>query len=163
MSANGTGEAQPRRVAGETPQPWLRLLRSCSLVALVLAAAGSAAAGLISGLPAVASVVSAILLVVVFFGITLIIGHVVGLRNPRAALGAFMVGYIVKVVGFGAVVFLLGTPAWVDGAWFIGAAVAAVIVWQATEMIVFSRLRFQLYDDEPAAAPSPERGVHGAA
>ncbi|WP_146009036.1 hypothetical protein [Zhihengliuella halotolerans] len=163
MSANSTGEAQPRRAAGETPQPWLRILRSCSLVSLALVVAGGVAAGLISGLPAVASVASAILLVLVFFGITLLIGHYVGLRNPRAALGAFMLGYIVKVVGFGAVVFLVGTPAWVDGAWFVGAAVAAVIGWQATEMIVFSRLRFQLYDDEPVSDGARERGARGAA
>ncbi|GHD08583.1 hypothetical protein [Zhihengliuella salsuginis] len=163
MSSSTTGAAQPQRASGETPNPWLRLLCSCSLVSLVLAAAGSAAGGAVSGLAAAASVAAAVALVVVFFGITLLIGHVVGLRNPRAALGAFMFGYVVKVVGFGAVVFLLGTPAWVDAAWFIGASVGTVIAWQATEMIVFSRLRFQLYDDGAPDADSQERGAREAA
>lgn len=154
-------DAQKRpTAAGETSQPWLRLLRASSLVIAVATVAAILPAALISGVNAVLSVAAAAALVVVFFGITLLIGHFVGLRHPRAAMGAFMAGYLVKVVGFGAVVFLLGTPEWLARGWFLGAAVGAVIVWQATEMVVFSRFRFQLYDD---GAQSGERGAHGVA
>ncbi|GAA3692539.1 hypothetical protein GCM10022377_01200 [Zhihengliuella alba] len=147
-----------QRAAGETPQPWLKLLRVCSIasagIALVLAAAGAIAAGGEAAL----SAVGAVALVLVFFGITLLIGHVVGRRNPRAALGAFMFGYLIKVVGFGAVVFLLGAPAWLDRLWFLIGGVAGVVVWQATELTVFARFRFQLYDDESAPADGGDRG-----
>ncbi|WP_309082091.1 hypothetical protein [Zhihengliuella sp.] len=140
------------RAAGETPQPWLTLLRACSLASVGLAAALAIAGLLAAGIEAALSAIGAVVLVLVFFGITLLIGHVVGRRNPRAALGAFMFGYLIKVVGFGAAVFLLGTPDWIDRLWFLIGGVAGVVVWQATELIVFSRLRFQLYDDESAPA-----------
>ncbi|MBG6083639.1 hypothetical protein [Zhihengliuella flava] len=158
MSQTRADAAMRPSAAGETTQPWLRLLRASALVITIATVAAILPAGLISGLNAVYSVLAAAALVVVFFGITLLIGHFVGLRHPRAALGAFMAGYLVKVVGFGAVVFLMGTPDWLVREWFLGAAVGAVIVWQATEMVVFSRFRFQLYDDGASAG---ERGAHG--
>ncbi|EMY34649.1 hypothetical protein D477_008338 [Arthrobacter crystallopoietes BAB-32] len=95
-------------------------------------------------------------LVVVFFGISLLVGHVVGQRNPSGAIGAFIATYILKVVGFGAALFLIGTPEWLDTTWFFIAAVAAVVVWQVAEVHAFSRVRYQIYDDQastPNGAP----------
>jgi ATP synthase protein I len=83
----------------------------------------------------------------VFFGISLLIGHYVGRSNPSGAIGAFLAAYVVKVVGFGAIVFILGAPAWLDRMWFFVAAVAGVVIWQGAEVFAFSRIRHQLYAD----------------
>jgi len=68
-------------------------------------------------------------------------------------IGAFIATYIIKVVGFGAALFVIGTPDWLERTWFFIAAVAAVVVWQAAEVFAFSRTRHQLYAD-----PEPEDG-----
>ncbi|MEE1620851.1 hypothetical protein ACQ3I4_03750 [Zafaria sp. Z1313] len=158
--ASTQGGPDMLRASGETPQPWLGMLRRCSLVGAALTVLVAVVAAIAAGPAAVPSVLAGAALVVVFFGITLVIGHVVGRRNPSAALSAFVVGYVVKVVGFGALVFGLGVPSWIDGTWFLVSAVAMVVVWQATEMVVFSRQRFQLYaDPEPETSPGGSRGA----
>ncbi|MHA7238348.1 hypothetical protein [Arthrobacter sp. TMS1-12-1] len=132
-----------------TAGPWLRILARS-------AAGGAATAVLLAGVavsvasPAAAlSVLFGAALVMVFFGISLLIGHFTGRTNPSGALGLFAVTYAIKVVGFAAVLFLLGTPGWLDRTWFFWGALATVIVWQVAEVIAFSRIRTPLYDDEP--------------
>lgn len=146
------------RESGATPSPWLSILRQCALftgiavvvTALVaLAVAGPAAAGSALGAGAV---------VIAFFGISLGIGHVVGRRNPSAAFGGFIIGYVVKVVVLGVLAFGLGTPAWLDGTWLLIGVVATVVIWQIVELRAFSRLRLQLYNDPLPPTPTDEGG-----
>ena len=126
----------------------LRCLAGTGLVALCLAAVGALAGG-----PAAAlSVLFGTGLVVLFFGISLIIGHALGRTNPSGALGLFVVTYAIKVVGFAVVLFFFGAPAWLERTWFFSAAVVAVVVWQVVEVIVFARQRRLLFD-EPAVNP----------
>lgn len=145
------------RESGATPSPWLSILRQCLLVTgiaivvisvLALVVAGSAAAGSALGAGAV---------VIVFFGISLAIGHLVGRKNPSAAFGGFMIGYVVKVVVLGVLAFGLGMPAWLDGTWLLIGVVATVVIWQVVELRAFSRLRLQLYND-PVPGPADEGG-----
>ncbi|GER24187.1 hypothetical protein NCCP1664_26820 [Zafaria cholistanensis] len=144
--------------SGATPGPWLAILRTCLVATAVLVAVLAAAAGLVSGsLAGAASAVAGGLLVAVFFGISLLVGHLVGRRNPSAALGAFLAGYVIKVLGFGVLAFGVGRPEWLDTLWFFVAAVASVVVWQAAELRAFSKLRLRLYD-EPADGPAPQEG-----
>lgn len=149
--------ARAVRESGETPAPWLSILRKCSavtgaaavLVAIVAwSAAGPAAAG---------SSLAAAAVVIVFFGISLGIGHLVGRRNPSAAFGAFMIGYVVKVVVLGVLAFSLGTPAWLNGTWLLVGVISAVVIWQVVELHAFSRLRLQLYND-PINTTSADEG-----
>jgi len=102
---------------------------------------------IISGGSAALGAVLGAALVVVFFAISLLVGHFVGRRNPSGAIGAFIATYVLKVVGFGAALFLIGTPDWLDTTWFFVAAVVAVVAWQAAEVFAFSRVRYQIYDD----------------
>lgn len=134
--------------AGATASPWLGILaRSAAAsagVALVLAVAALLATSPAAGL----SVLFGAALVIAFFGISLLIGHFSGRSNPSGALGLFIVTYAIKVVGFAAVLFLLGTPGWLDRTWFFTGALATVLAWQAAEVFAFSRLRTPLYDVE---------------
>lgn len=158
---SAAGQPRVPRASGETPGPWLAILRLCSAVAAVLVALLCGAAGLLVGSGAAASALAGGVLVVVFFGVSLLIGHWVGRRNPSAALGAFMAGYAVKVVLLGVLAFAFGAPAWLDGTWFLIAVVSTVVLWQAAELYAFSKLRFHLYGSGPESpAPAPGGG-HG--
>ncbi|MEC5198117.1 ATP synthase protein I [Arthrobacter sp. PL16] len=155
---NGPDRPNLVPVSGATESPWLGILsRSAAAggtVAVVLAVAATLATAPAAGL----SVLFGAALVIAFFGISLLIGHYTGRTNPSGALGLFAVTYAIKVVGFAAVLFLLGTPGWLDRTWFFTGALATVIAWQVAEVFAFSRLRTPLYvdaEDAGEAAPSP--------
>lgn len=82
-----------------------------------------------------------------FFGVSLLVGHFVGRGNPSGAIGMFVATYFIKVVGFAVVLFVIGAPEWLHGRWFVTGAVVAVVLWQAAEIHGFSRARLQIYND----------------
>ncbi|WP_372699490.1 hypothetical protein [Arthrobacter sp. JSM 101049] len=149
--------ARAVRESGATPSPWLSILRQCVLVTGIAVVVIAVVALVASGPAAAGSALGAGAVVIAFFGISLGIGHVVGRRNPSAAFGGFMIGYIVKVVVLGVLAFGLGTPAWLDGTWLLIGVVATVVIWQVVELRAFSRLRLQLYND-PIAPPPADQG-----
>jgi ATP synthase protein I len=142
--ASGTG---PVGVSGPTESLWLRLLALSSAVAggaLVLA---GIAGFLINGAAGILSCVFGGALVMVFFAISLAVGHIVGRNNPSGAIGLFVATYFVKVVGFAVVLFVIGAPAWLHDRWFLIGAVVTVVSWQAAEIYGFSKARLQIYND----------------
>ena len=148
----------PVGVSGPSATPWLNILKKCLLVAAVATAALAVAALIVTGWPGVGSVVFGSVVVVAFFGLSLLVGHIYGRKNPSGAIGVFMVTYLVKVVGFAVILFTLGTPTWLNGAWFATAGVVVVLLWQATEVFTFSRQRLQLYNDPVEPTTAPDRG-----
>ncbi|WP_049822595.1 hypothetical protein [Arthrobacter sp. H41] len=144
---NGT-RAAGVAASGPTASPWLGILTRCTLAATVVIGVLAVAAGILEGPAGALSALFGFALVVLFFGISLLIGHFASKTNPSGALGLFAVTYAIKVVGFAAVLFFLGTPDWLAGTWFFTGAVVTVVVWQAVEVFVFSRTRHQLYEDE---------------
>lgn len=154
---NGTGRTR-LTVSGPTATPWLDILGKCLLVAAAAVVVMSVLAAVFLGLPGVGSVVFGAVVVVAFFALSLLVGHIYGKRNPSGALGVFMVTYLVKVVGFAVVLFTLGAPTWLNGPWFAAAAVVVVLLWQATEVFTFSRQRLQLYNDPASEAPEASGG-----
>jgi ATP synthase protein I len=139
--------AAPVVASGPTRSPWLKILATCALATGVCSFAALLAAFFVAGAAGAASAVLGAALVMVFFGISLLIGHYVGRHNPSGAIGAFIATYVIKVAGFGAALFILGAPAWLDRTWFFVAAVAGVVVWQGAEVYAFSRIRHQIYAD----------------
>ncbi len=139
--------------AGPTTSPSANILRKCLLadgLALVLMAA---MAWIFTDLQGALSVVLAFLLVIIFFGLSLLAAHVFGRSRPQALISIFFMSYFVKVLGFAAVLFTVGTPNWLNKPWFLGSAVVAVLLWQGVEVWVFSKQRFLRFDD-PAATSS---------
>ena len=140
-------------VSGPTKSLWLRLL--------LLSSAAGAGAIVLSGVPAlildgangVLSSTFGGLLVMLFFAISLLVGHFMGRNNPSGAIGLFVATYFVKVVGFAVVLFVIGAPAWLHGRWFLIGAVATVVLWQAGEVYGFSKARLQLYNDPETKEP----------
>ncbi|MGJ3188685.1 hypothetical protein FQP90_10125 [Paenarthrobacter nitroguajacolicus] len=142
-------------VSGETSNLWLRLLFLSSVASLAGLAITSIVAALMNGGQGALSATFGGGLVMVFFAISLLIGHFVGRNNPSGAVGLFVATYFVKVVGFAVVLFAIGTPAWLHGRWFLIGAVVAVVLWQAAEIYGFSKARLQIYNDpaDPKGGP----------
>lgn len=139
------------RASGPTQSVWLRIFARCMAGTGMAAGAAALVALITSGAEAAGSALFGWVLVAFFFGISLLIGHFVGRNNPSGALGIFAVTYAIKVVGFAAILFMLGVPEWLHRTWFFGAAVGTVVLWQTVEVMVFARSRHQLYGDEPLA------------
>lgn len=142
--ASGNG---PVGVSGPTKSLWLRLL-------LISSAAGAGAivltgipAVIFGGVPGALSSTFGGLLVMLFFAISLLVGHFIGRSNPSGAIGMFVATYVIKVVGFAVVLFVMGAPGWLQSRWFVIGAVATVVLWQAAEVYAFSKARLQIYND----------------
>ena len=147
--------------SGPTKGPWLRILKVCLLWTGIPAAAAAAAALLGPGIAGSASVAAGWALIAVFFGISLLVGHVVGRKNPSGAIGMFAVTYAVKVVGFAAILWLVGMPEWLEGEWFFYTAIGTVVLWQAAEILTFSRTRQLIFSDAPAGTDNAGKGISG--
>lgn len=150
VSGNGNVGA-----SGPTESLWLHLLK----LSAVASAAGlllcAVPAMLLNGVNGALSSTSGGLLVMLFFGISLLVGHFVGRSNPSGAIGMFVATYVVKVVGFAVVLFVVGAPQWLHGRWFVIGAVTAVVLWQAAEIYGFSKMRLQIYND-PETKENPD-------
>jgi ATP synthase protein I len=151
--ADGAQAGRPVAVSGPTSNPWLAIFGTSMKWTGLLVGVLGVAALVAAGTPALFSVLFGWALVIAFSGVSLLIVHVVGRDNPHGAMAMFALIYIVNVVLFAAVLLMIGRPAWLDGTWFLTAAVATVVVWQAAEIRGFSRIRFQLYDDAPGETP----------
>ena len=148
--ASGNG---PVGVSGPTRSLWLRLLALSSAAAGAGLVLCSVIAALMVGVNGALSAASGGLLVMLFFGISLLVGHFVGRSNPSGAIGMFVATYFIKVVGFAVILFLIGAPEWLDGRWFLIGAVVAVVLWQAAEIYGFSKARLQIYNDPETKEP----------
>jgi ATP synthase protein I len=143
----------PDGYSGPTRTQWRRLQAQRSAAAAAGLVLCSVIAALMVGVNGALSAASGGLLVMLFFGISLLVGHFVGRSNPSGAIGMFVATYFIKVVGFAIVLFLIGAPEWLDGRWFLIGAVAAVVLWQAAEIYGFSKARLQIYNDPETKEP----------
>jgi ATP synthase protein I len=138
-----------------TPSLWLTLLKRSSAAAAAGLALCAVPAVILEGAGGALSSTAGGLLVMLFFGISFLVGHFVGRSNPSGAIGMFVATYFIKVVGFAAVLFVVGAPAWLHGRWFVAGAVTAVLLWQAAEIRGFSKARLQIYND-PETKETPD-------
>ena len=154
MTSNADGHQSTQSgVAVSGSSLWLRLLVQSTTAALLALAVTAVIAAVLNGGQGALSVAFGGALVIAFFAISLLIGHFVGRNNPSGAVGLFVATYFIKVVGFAVVLFVFGAPDWLQGRWFLIAAVVTVVVWQAAEIRGFSKSRLQIYND-----PSPDEG-----
>ncbi|GAB5077791.1 hypothetical protein [Arthrobacter sp. AD-310] len=137
----------PVGATGPTKSLWLHLLKLSSAAAVAGLVLCAVPAAVVDGAAGAASSSLGGLLVMLFFGISLLVGHFVGRNNPSGAIGVFVATYFIKVVGFAAVLFMVGAPQWLQGRWFVAGAVTAVVLWQAAELYGFSKARLQIYND----------------
>ncbi|ALV45913.1 hypothetical protein MB46_10880 [Arthrobacter alpinus] len=153
-SANNSAERGPLTASGPTASPSWNILKKCLRVAGAAVVIMVVLAFIFTDVQGVLSVLFGALLVIVFFGLSLLVGHIVGKKMPSAVMGVFVMTYFVKVVGFAAVLYAMGTPGWLNKPWFAGAAVATVLLWQATEVVNFTKQRFLVFDESAAQPPT---------
>ncbi|MCM0614818.1 hypothetical protein MOD31_02185 [Paenarthrobacter sp. TYUT067] len=160
MTSNAeTGHPSGKRGVGAVGKPsslWLRLLLLSSVAALTATAVTCVIAAFMNGGQGPLSAAFGAVLVMLFFGISLLIGHFVGRNNPSGAVGLFVATYFIKVVGFAVVLFVLGAPDWLHGRWFLIGAVVTVVFWQAAEIYGFSKARLQIYNDPEEQKGGPD-------
>ncbi|WP_077490138.1 hypothetical protein [Sinomonas mesophila] len=149
------GPSGPQGVVGS---PWLGLAARCTGASAAAAAVLAGVALAAAGPPAAGSVAFAASVVIAFFAISLLAGHAIGRRNPSGAIGAFAVVYVLKIVGFAALLLWLGRPGWVDGPWFGASGIVTVVVWQVVEVLSFSRLRLLIFGDSDGSSEEGPRG-----
>lgn len=142
-----TSETSRVQVSAGTASPWLKILIQCLIKVGAVAIFAAVVFGVALGGTAAVNVIAGALLVMVFSGISLLVGHIVGKRNPSAVIGAFLAAYVVKVVGFGILVFAFPRPDWLMPSVFLWSSIGAVILWQIAEMFTFARTRWLLYGD----------------
>jgi ATP synthase protein I len=150
--ASGNGHVG---ATGPTKSLWLHLLKLSSATAAAGLVLCAVPAAVVDGAAGAVSSSLGGLLVMLFFGISLLVGHVVGRNNPSGAIGVFVATYFIKVVGFAAVLFVIGAPEWLRDLWFVAGAVTAVVLWQAAELYGFSKARLQIYND-PETKEAPD-------
>lgn len=158
--AQGARTGQALRASGPTTAPWLKILATALAWTGAAAAAAALAALAAVGASGPASVAAAWLLIVVFFGISLLVGHTVGRKNPSGAIGMFAVTYAIKVVGFAVILYFVRAPEWLDREWFAYTAIGCVIVWQIAELFTFSRTRHLIFTEETVQSDKPEGAGH---
>ncbi|ABM08429.1 MULTISPECIES: hypothetical protein [Micrococcaceae] len=160
MTSNAeTGRPSGKRGVGSVGQPsslWLRLLLLSAAAAVAATAVTCVIAAFINGGQGALSAAFGAVLVMLFFGISLLIGHFVGRNNPSGAVGLFVATYFIKVVGFAVVLFVLGAPEWLHDRWFLIGAVVTVVFWQAAEIYGFSKARLQIYNDPAEQKGGPD-------
>ena len=147
--------------SGPTKAPWLDILKACLIWTGIPAAVAAAAAFLAAGTPGAASVAAGWALIALFFGISLLVGHVVGRKNPSGAIGMFAVTYALKVVGFAVILWLVGKPEWLESQWFFFTSIGTVVLWQTAEIFTFSRTRQLIFSDAPAGTDNSVKGIPG--
>jgi ATP synthase protein I len=148
--ASGNGHVG---VSGPTRSLWLSLLLASSAAGAGAMILTGIPAAILDGFPGALSSTFGGLLVMLFFAVSLLVGHFVGRRNPSGAIGMFVATYFIKVVGFAVVLFVIGAPAWLNSRWFVIGAVATVVLWQAAELYAFSKARLQIYNDPETKEP----------
>ena len=145
----------PVGASGPTRSLWLDLLKRSSVAAAAGLVLCAIAAAVLDGWDGALSSSAGGLLVMLFFGISLLVGHYVGRNNPSGAIGVFVATYFIKVVGFAAVLLVVGATQWLHGRWFVAGAVTAVVLWQVAEIHGFSKARLQIYND-PDTKENPD-------
>lgn len=148
--------------ATSTGSLWLRILRGCLAITGGLALVALLAGWLLAGFQSGASYLFSFGLVAVFFSISLLVGHFAGRHNPTRAMTLFALTYLVKVIGFGALLVVVGTPEWIDRFWFLAGGLVTVVVWQIVELYLFSTSRHLLYDEPGTDRTSGKERDHEA-
>lgn len=155
-SANNSAAPRSLTASGPTASPSWNILKKCLQTGGIATVVMALAAFIFTDMPGVISVLCGAVVVMLFFALSLFAAHVFGRNRPKAVMSIFFMSYIVKVFGFSAILFALAAPSWLNKPWFAGAAVASVLVWQATEVVIFSKQRFLLFDDSAPALKAQE-------
>lgn len=114
-----------------------------ALVALPVAAATGGAA-------TVWGAAAGVLLVALFFSLSVLAVTLAGRRNPQLMLPAAVLTYIAKIVVFGVLLAAFEATGWVDITSFAWVVVAGVLAWSAAGIVALTRVQVPYLEPERA-------------
>ena len=133
------------RTPARTADPFAALLRGSLLPTLLVAAAAVAGAALFGARAAWSTALGAAL-VIVFFSVSLLVMRRTAHAEPATAMAVVLATYTVKILALGLVLVVLRDAAWLNGRALALSVIACTLVWLATELRAFTRLRILVTD-----------------
>ncbi|MEY9215428.1 hypothetical protein NI17_014945 [Thermobifida halotolerans] len=135
-----------------------KVLRGAAIPTLVVGGGSTAVFFLISGTAGALGALSALLLVLAFFGVSGWVVAQVSKRNPElfmpATLGAFFVKAVILAVAL--LVLRNVDPAWLDTTAFAVTSLLCVVSWLGGHVRVLATSKTPHVDPEPSAASGLE-------
>ncbi|WP_347352080.1 hypothetical protein [Intrasporangium sp.] len=148
--------ARPGRNAAPS-DAFAQLLRGCLLPTLVAAAACVVAAFFASPMAAWSAAFGAVL-VIAFFGLTLLVMKRTADLPPTTTMVVVLVAYTLKVAALGVAMFLVRDASWLSG-YAVGVSITVcAVVWLFFEMRAYKRLRIFVYDPPGEATAQVDPG-----
>ncbi|HRO93524.1 MULTISPECIES: hypothetical protein [Micrococcaceae] len=139
-----TGAARAPR---QNTHGWWGILTACLAVGLLTLAVATLIAWPVAGAGAAGSLGLAGVAVVVLSAMTLALTAWSWNRWRDQAIVIALFGFVVKLVLMAVLLTAVPVPAWLQPLPAGVGALLAILVWQATEVMVFARTRQQIYDD----------------
>ncbi len=136
--------------ARRVPPGWL--VRATVLPTALVGAAVTAGWALVAGWPGATGAGLGTGVVVAFFGLDLLALRSASRRFPDAPVHLALLGYLAKLIGLGALLWLVRGSTAVDSAAFAVAALAGTVVWLSGQIRVVGRL---VRLPAPVATPEP--------
>lgn len=130
--------------------PYRAMLRGALVPTLAVAGVALAVSGVLGG-RAVAGAALGAVLVVTFFGLTLVAMRAARRVAPEMLLGVALALYATKIAVLGGVVFWLRDQPWLSPSALAATAFACATAWLAGQVAGFTRMRVLVADpDVPA-------------
>jgi ATP synthase protein I len=139
-----SGTAGRRR---QNTRGWWGILTACLAASLIALALAAGIAGVVDGAAAAASLGLAGAAVVVLSALSLALTAWSWTRWRDQAIFIALFGFVVKLVLMAVLLTVVPAPGWLQALPAGIGALLAILVWQATEVLVFARTRQQIYDD----------------
>ncbi|MGO1193754.1 MAG: hypothetical protein ACTMHH_07760 [Nesterenkonia sp.] len=127
---------------------WRRVLLVTTAAGAAAALAALAVSTLVSGSPAAASAAVGGGGALAFSFLSLALIDWADRHAPHLAIPLFMIGFGVKVAVLAVVVLLVRPGDWLDPGWAVGSCVVVVLVWQAAEILSFSKMRISVQPED---------------
>ena len=120
---------------------WRRVLLVTTTAGLCAAVVVTAVATVVSGTDAALSAGLGAGGVIVFSFFSLALIDWSDRRAPHLSIPLFMVGFGIKVAALAAALPFVPPGGWLQPEWAVGAGVAVLLVWQAAEILSFTKMR----------------------
>lgn len=133
------------RAPTATVEPFAALLRGSLIPTALVAGLGLAGAGLFGARAAWSAALGGAL-VIGFFSASLLVMRRTAHVDPATAMAIVLATYTVKILALGLVLVLLRDAAWLNGRALAFNVIACTLVWLATEVRAFTRLRILVTD-----------------
>lgn len=127
--------------------PYAAMLRGAAVPTLAVGLGAVVVAALTAGAAGAVGAALATVVVLAFFGASLVVMRVTARSNPQSVLAAAVLTYVTKIGLLGLLLVLLRDQPWLSSTAFAATTMVCAVVWLAFEMRSFARLRVLVAPD----------------